>query len=361
MSYPVMSTSIPWGLVKGGFHKSTAYNTVKEKTAAGCGDVSFAMKPYPTWDFVVDLLYVPGGESVQGSVLQSFLGTYIQTGGGRGYFLFTDPNDRTVTTAQGCMLNVTPTAGNLVQNPGFEMAGAAPGPNWTAVGAPISYLSSGQYDGTQSLGLSSFAAVWQTTDTNPTIGANYTLTGYAKTVGGVTGSIGLYFYNSSGAQITSNSIGTTSPTWVPLTVSQVCPSGAAKVEVYCFSGAGQCYFDDLQLIAPAFTPMGMVGDGASTQFQLARTISGGVDLLQNVAITGVYLNGTPTVAYSVSDTGVVTFATAPGVGQAITWAGSFQYLCQFDDDTLESLARVSKNSANWIWDCPSIKFESVFV
>lgn len=218
MAYPVMSTSVPWSLVKSGFKKTPHYNTVRQMTAARRGSSAFSLMPYPTWDFEVDLNHVLGGEAIAGSVLQSFLGTFMACRGGGDFFFFTDPNDNAVTTVQGVMLNVTP--------------------------------------------------------------------------------------------------------------------GAAA-------------------------PMGQRGDGASKVFQLARSIDQGVDILQNVTLTQVCINGVPTVAYSVSSTGVVTFTVAPANNAVITWAGTFRYLCQFKDDTLGDLARVSKNGSGFLWDCSAIAFESV--
>jgi hypothetical protein len=220
MSYPVMSTSVPWSLVKGGFKKTPHFESIPQKAAAGRGLSTLALMPYPTWDFDLDLNMVLGGEAIAGSVLQSFLGCYMACCGGGAFFLFTDPNDNAVAAGIGVMLNVTP--------------------------------------------------------------------------------------------------------------------GAA-------------------------TPMGQLGDGVSTQFQLARTVGQGLDILQNTAITQVKVNGTPTSAYSVSATGVITFTTAPAASATITWSGSFQYLCKFKDDTLKDLARVNKNTSGFLWSCSSIQFESIFI
>ena len=223
MPYATMSTSVPWSLVKSGFKKTPDYNTVKQKTAASRGDAAFSLKPYPTWNFNLDLNAVLGGEWVSGSVLQDFLGCFMACAGGAALFLFTDPNDNTVALSAGVALNVTP--------------------------------------------------------------------------------------------------------------------GAAQ-------------------------PMEQVGDGTSKVFQLARTIGQGVDILQNVTITTLMV-GSSTMAlgtdYSVDDTGVVTFVSAPAFNAIITWEGSFQYLCQFAEDTLAGLARVNVNSSGWLWECSSIKFESRFV
>jgi hypothetical protein len=117
----------------------------------------------------------------------------------------------------------------------------------------------------------------------------------------------------------------------------------------------------LNVTSGAASPMGKTGDGASTQFQLARAIGQGVDVLQNVAVTHVKVNGS-VVSASVSDTGVVTFGSAPPAEATLSWAGTFQYLCQFKDDTLADLAAVNKNSADGLlWTCASIAFESVLL
>jgi hypothetical protein len=117
----------------------------------------------------------------------------------------------------------------------------------------------------------------------------------------------------------------------------------------------------LNVTPGAASPMSKIGDGASTKFQLARTIGQGVDVLQNVSVTHVKVNGS-IVAAGVSDTGVVTFTSAPAASAVLTWAGTFQYLCQFKDDTLQDLAAVNKNSADGLlWTCASIAFESVLL
>lgn len=223
MSYPVMSTSIPWSLIKGGFKKTPDFNTVVQPTAASRGDSSYSLKPYGTWLFEIDLAFVLGGPAIAASLVKSFLGTFMACSGRANYFQFTDPTDAVVGLDQGIMLNVTPAA-------------------------PI--------------------------------------------------------------------------------------------------------------------PMGQAGDNASTLYQLARSVDDGVDILQNVTNLVVKVDGTTQALgsdYTVSDTGVVTFVTVPGAAAVLTWSGNFTYLCQFTDDNLKELAMVNKNSAGWVWDCPSIKFESRFV
>jgi hypothetical protein len=213
MSYPVLSTSVKFAL-KSGFKKRPMFNNSTQTPAAGRGRSTIAFMPYPTWAFEVEL--VPTNPTV----LKAFLGVYIATCGGGGYFLFTDPVDSAVDDTTGVMLNVT--------------------------------------------------------------------------------------------------------------------TGAAS-------------------------PMAQTGDGTSTKFQLARTIGQGVDVLQNVAFTHAKVNGA-IVSASVSSAGVLTFASAPAAGAVLSWAGTFQYLCQFKEDTIADLAAVNKNSADGLlWTCASIAFESVLL
>jgi hypothetical protein len=154
---------------------------------------------------------------------------------------------------------------------------------------------------------------------------------------------------------------------------------ASFLECYmlCCGGAGRFLFTDpndsavtltgstvLNVTPGAATPMGQTGDGVSTKFQLARKIKTAPDILQNVTVTQVQVNGVNKslgTDYTLSTSGVINFVTAPASGATITWAGSFQYLCKFTDDTLQDLARVSKNSSGFLWSCSSIAFESVFV
>jgi hypothetical protein len=65
------------------------------------------------------------------------------------------------------------------------------------------------------------------------------------------------------------------------------------------------------------------GNGANTTFQLAN--AAGVAVYPFTPAPTLYLAGVaqPATAYSISSTGVVTFATAPGNGVAVTWSGAY--------------------------------------
>lgn len=77
------------------------------------------------------------------------------------------------------------------------------------------------------------------------------------------------------------------------------------------------------------------GDGNTTSFQLYRAYGGFAEPVYAPTPSAVYVAGVATGAYTLSSTGMVTFAAAPAAGAALTWDGTFQYLCRFDDDGLD--------------------------
>ncbi len=146
--------------------------------------------------------------------------------------------------------------------------------------------------------------------------------------------------------------------------------GAALTSVSEFLGAfmqcagrGQLFlFTDPQDNAVTAMPFG-TGDGATTAFQLSRLINSvGVDVIQNVNGTpNIYVAGTLTVPASISATGVVTFSAAPANGAALTWSGSFYFLCRFHQDTLSATRVFTRNSGSDLWVFDGVKFSSEFV
>jgi uncharacterized protein (TIGR02217 family) len=98
------------------------------------------------------------------------------------------------------------------------------------------------------------------------------------------------------------------------------------------------------------------GDGTTTAFQLARTWGGVLEPVRAVnAITQVTKAGSPTTAYTLnSNTGVITFNTAPGAGQALAWSGTFYWRCRFMDDQVTA-SKFMKN----LWETQTLKFQSV--
>ena len=82
-----------------------------------------------------------------------------------------------------------------------------------------------------------------------------------------------------------------------------------------------------------------LGDGATTQFQLTRTLGGTAEPVYepNGAVSifkSAVLQAQPG-ACSVSATGLVTFVAAPAAAAPLTWTGAFYWRCRFVQDQLE--------------------------
>lgn len=78
------------------------------------------------------------------------------------------------------------------------------------------------------------------------------------------------------------------------------------------------------------------GTGTVKNFQLVRVLGGFAEALTNLnQISNIKINGVITPNYTVNARGVVSFATAPANGAAITWTGSYFYRARFADDSME--------------------------
>jgi uncharacterized protein (TIGR02217 family) len=119
-------------------------------------------------------------------------------------------------------------------------------------------------------------------------------------------------------------------------------------------GAAQSFYYDDPSDDAATTQFIGTGDGATTSFQLQRTLGGFAEPVQSPTVSQIFLNGTPTSAWTLGAGGIVTFASAPGAGVSLTWTGSFVWLCRFDDDTAE----FSEFMMN-MWEVKKITFTSV--
>ncbi len=116
-----------------------------------------------------------------------------------------------------------------------------------------------------------------------------------------------------------------------------------------FFKARQGAFDDF-LFNDVYTPDNSVtreqfatGDGVSTSFQLTRLLGPFAEPVQSVAgvVTGppdvpptIYIDGTPQPqsAYSISQTGVVTFTNPPPAGAVLSWSGNYYWRVRFAQD-----------------------------
>lgn len=102
------------------------------------------------------------------------------------------------------------------------------------------------------------------------------------------------------------------------------------------------------------------GDGATTEFQLVRAITGlsfsWVDPVYYPVTAAIYKNAvlqTLGVNYTISTTGLVTFTVAPAAAAALTWTGTFNWLVRFDDDS-QSFEQFVSN----IFELKALRFSS---
>jgi hypothetical protein len=97
----------------------------------------------------------------------------------------------------------------------------------------------------------------------------------------------------------------------------------------------------------------------TTQFQIMRTISGGgfswADPIFAPTITNIFDNGTPVGggSYTINGTGLVTFTVAPTTGHALTWTGTYNWLCRFDEDTASF-----ERFMYWLLELKTLKFST---
>lgn len=100
------------------------------------------------------------------------------------------------------------------------------------------------------------------------------------------------------------------------------------------------------------------GDGVTTQFQLVRAFGGYTEPVFDVnGSPSIYKAGTlQTISthYTISSSGLVTFVTAPTVGQALTWTGSFYWRCRFMQDQLEF-----NQFMRQLWELKTLEFTTV--
>ncbi len=100
------------------------------------------------------------------------------------------------------------------------------------------------------------------------------------------------------------------------------------------------------------------GDGSTTAFQLVRSYGGFSEPVQTLnGNPSVYVNGTLQTLgtnYTLGSTGIVTFASAPSSGAALTWTGSYYWAARFNDDKLDF-----EKFMNALWELKSLKLYSV--
>lgn len=152
------------------------------------------------------------------------------------------------------------------------------------------------------------------------------------------------------------------PLWKFSLSYTVLRANAANAELQTLMGffnARQGMFDSFLYTDPTDNSVANqsfgTGDGSTTAFQLLRSLGGFTEPIQNVNGTPtIYINGTPTAAFTLGSTGVVTFTTAPAPAAALTWSGNFYYRCRFLQDSSEF-----DNFMRDLWALKKLTFQSV--
>ncbi len=120
------------------------------------------------------------------------------------------------------------------------------------------------------------------------------------------------------------------------------------------SGAKTFLFADQYDGAVAGQDFGQ-GDGATTAFQLVRTL-GGFDepVFAPTGTPTVTVGGVATNAFTLGSTGVVTFTAPPAAGAQLAWTGAYSWICKFDKDQLDF-----ENFMYNYWRAKSVTFTTV--
>ncbi len=102
------------------------------------------------------------------------------------------------------------------------------------------------------------------------------------------------------------------------------------------------------------------GDGARTEFQLVRRLYGNgfpEAIIAPHAITNVKVNGSVTAAYTLdSNTGIITFTSAPAAAATITATFTFYFRCNMMTDLAEF-----ENMLVLRWRLGELRFKSVIL
>lgn len=97
------------------------------------------------------------------------------------------------------------------------------------------------------------------------------------------------------------------------------------------------------------------GDGTTTTFALARTIGGYTEPVSWVtAINAVSVAGAAQGGWSLATPNLLTLASAPAAGAAVTASFAYAFLCRFLDDQQDF-----ENMMAGLWQLQSLKFRSV--
>lgn len=97
------------------------------------------------------------------------------------------------------------------------------------------------------------------------------------------------------------------------------------------------------------------GDGSTKTFLLYRPIGGTSEPVSYATnVVSVKAAGSVASGWSLIAPNIISFATAPAAGAALTWTGAFGFQCRFLDDNVEF-----ENFMSGLWSVRGLKFQQV--
>ncbi len=110
---------------------------------------------------------------------------------------------------------------------------------------------------------------------------------------------------------------------------------------------------DCQILSSAPATFG-TGDGATTTFQLSRSMLSFVEPIYGQYNPTILDNGSAAGSNTIGPNGVITFASAPAAGHTLSWYGYFYFLCHFSQDDATFAQIVGQ-----LWEGKALKFTSI--
>ena len=396
MTLPTFPTLATIGFPK----RSVIWSTVKQPSVGG-QESRFALWSSPRWsyDIPIDLLRQTSG----GTEFATLAGFYNALGGPAGTFQYADPNDGSVTQQVFGTGDGSTTAFQLVRS-----LGGFNEPVYLPI-TPAIYRSDWQNLTLLVPSPRTNLLVYSVpTPGNGWNGDSGALTSFAATAPDGSGTVGKYVENGStntGHQITAPGGAETLTVGAATPMSLWCkPTGTgAKRWLSClvgpgaFANFGGAVFDVVTgTVSSVSVPTGsgltativpgLLGwyrccisfaptSSAAMTYEW-RCASTGSDIFGNYigdGTSGLLIWGgqlennaqvgsaipTSGAAATVTDyvlgaTGIVTCATAPVAGAVLAWTGMFNWLCRFDDDSLDF-----QQFGTGLWSMGSLKFSTV--
>lgn len=122
-----------------------------------------------------------------------------------------------------------------------------------------------------------------------------------------------------------------------------------------YGSFGVFQFNDVDDMSVTDQVFGLGALGVTT-FQLTRTWGGFTEpIWQPTAITNIKDNGGAAGSYNIgTNPGQIVFNIAPTAGHTLTWTGTYNWWCRFDDDSNDF-----EKFMNTLWELKAIKFTTL--